>query len=166
MRYVPASAAIYRSSLALLISALTFWLSGQGLSAADQVKLPQPAQTQQSLLGQTSQLVGTRFGSILLKGTYIELGMHTLGSFGAEDPALFADGFHPLQLLNGNTSGTLGFIYNPLGWVSSTDRPTDSGDFFVPGIPEEVWGVSWNYGASNDRHAPRYDLQTRRTDAG
>ena len=45
MRHVPGSAAIYRSGLALLISALTFWFSGQGLSAADQGKPPQPAQT-------------------------------------------------------------------------------------------------------------------------
>lgn len=150
MRHVPGSAAIYRSGLALLISALTFWFSEHGLSAADQGKPPQLAQTQQPLLGQTSPLVGTPSGSVFLKGTYIELGMHTLGSFGAEDPARFAGGFHPLELLNGTTSGTLGFIYNPLGWVSSTDRPTDSGDFFVPGVPEEVWGVSWNYGASNE----------------
>jgi Bacterial Ig domain len=149
MRYAAKKAAIYRIYLALLISALAFWLSGQSLSAADQGQQPQPAQTQQSLLGQTAPLVGTPSGSIFLKGTYIELGMHTLGSFGAEDPAYFADGFHPLQNIR-STFGTLGFIYNPLGWTSPTDRPTDSGDFFVPGTPEEVWGVSWNYGASNE----------------
>jgi hypothetical protein len=153
MRYVPKNDVIHRSFLALFFGVIAFGFGGQDLSAADQVKLPQPAQTQQSLPGLTSQLVRTGVGSagsVLLKGTYIELGMHTLGSFGAEDPALFADGFHPLQGLFGTTSGTLGFIYNPNGWTLSTDRPTDSGDFFVPGVPEEVWGVSWNYGATNE----------------
>ncbi len=149
MRYAAKNSAIYRIYSALLISALAFWLSGQGLSAADQGQQPQSVQPQQSLLGQAAPLVGTPSGSIFLKGTYIELGMHTLGSFGAEDPAYFADGFHPLQNIR-STFGTLGFIYNPLGWASPTDRPTDSGDFFVPGTPEEVWGVSWNYGASNE----------------
>ena len=148
MRHVIERLVIRVGSLALIVSVLTCCFSGQALSAAEQVKPSQPAQTQQ-WFPQTAKLVGAPSGSILLKGKYIELGMHTLGSFGAEDPAYFTDGFHPLQNLR-TTFGTLGFIYNPLGWTLPTDRPIDSGDFFVPGVPEEVWGVSWNYGASNE----------------
>ena len=138
-----------RAALALIVSGFTFLLGSQGLSAVDEVTSSQPALTQQ-WFPQTAKLVGSPSGSIFLKGTYIELGMHTLGSFGAEDPAYFADGFHPLQYLNGTSYGMLGFIYKPFGWASSSDKPTESGDFFVPGVPEEVWGVSWNYGASNE----------------
>jgi hypothetical protein len=153
MRYVSERAVIHpnwsRASLALIVSVITFWFGGLGLSAADEVTPSQTAQMQQ-WFSQTPKVVGSRSGSIFLKGTYIELGMHTIGSFGAEDAVYFADGFHPLQNLYGTSYGMLGFIYNPLGWASSTDKPTNSGDFFLPGTPEEVWGVSWNYGASNE----------------
>lgn len=158
MRYVSERAVIHPNwSLALIVSVITFLFGGLELSAADEVTPSQPAQMQQ-WFSQTPKVVGSRSGSIFLKGTYIELGMHTLGSFGAEDAVYFVNDsnrlndFHPLQNLDPTRTsyGMLGFIYNPLGWASSTDKPTDSGDFFLPGTPEEVWGVSWNYGASNE----------------
>jgi hypothetical protein len=117
------------------------------------------AESNQKQLGtqkarQVAKVVGTPAGSIFLKGKYIEVGMHTLGSFGGEDPVNFSDGFHPLEQVtidpqtSAPVSGILGFIVNPNGWKSPTDKPPYSGDFFVPGTPEEVWGVTWDYGAS------------------
>ena len=88
-------------------------------------------------------------GSIFLRGNYIELGMHTWGSFGAEDYVSEQDGFHPWenQTLdeNENNIGQLGFIVDPDGWDTG-NPPTTSGDFFIPGTPEEVWGVTWSFG--------------------
>ena len=46
---------------------------------------------------QVGKLVGTPMGSIFLRGNYIELGMHTWGSFGAEDYVSEQDGFHPWE---------------------------------------------------------------------
>ena len=57
MRHVIERLVIRVGSLALIVSVLTCCFSGQALSAAEQVKPSQPAQTQQ-WFPQTAKLVG------------------------------------------------------------------------------------------------------------
>lgn len=71
--------------------------------------------------------------SVFLGGQFIEVGIHYAGSFGAS--AAVPPGFHPTQ-------GWLGFVVDGDGFDSGNDPVV--GDFFVPGDPEEVWGVEWN----------------------
>jgi hypothetical protein len=84
---------------------------------------------------------------IFLQGDFIEVGIHSAGSFGtnANAPA----GFHP-------TNGGLGFVVDPGkdGWTVGT--PPKSGDFFMPGTPEEGWTVEWNSANGTERNFSNY----------
>ncbi len=82
----------------------------------------------------TRDVVGS---SVFLGGEFIEVGINASGSFGAGDapPA----GFHPKD----GGAPSLGFVVNPSGYSSATPDPLTTGDFFVPGDPEEMWGVRW-----------------------
>jgi len=77
---------------------------------------------------------------LFLQGTYVEIGIHSSGSYGSDvaPPA----GYHPTQTC-------LGFVcdYTGDGWGAGT--PVYMGDYFVPGSPEEGWGVEWNSGATS-----------------
>lgn len=66
--------------------------------------------------------------SVFLKGNFIEYGLGKDAAFGSDGNA--PEGYHP-------TEGRLGFVSNPKDdeWVSN------SGDMFLPGSPEEGWGV-------------------------
>ena len=75
--------------------------------------------------------------NIFLKGKYVEIGVHPAGSFGSSKAA--PTGYH------GNAAGgLLGFIcdVNKDGW--NTGTPNLMGDYFVPGSPEEGWGIEWS----------------------
>jgi hypothetical protein len=95
---------------------------------------------------------------VFLQGNYVEIGIHDAGSFGTsgEQP----EGFH------GNIGNKLGFVadYGRDGW--DVGDPEYSGDFFLPGTPEEGWMVEWtdasevekqfhNFGAENEFDVPQ-----------
>lgn len=72
---------------------------------------------------------------LFLQGTYVEVGVAQSGSFGTvgAPPA----GYH------GFPYPGLGFVadYGRDGWNVGT--PPQSGDYFVPGTPEERWVLEW-----------------------
>jgi hypothetical protein len=133
MPVIPAASRPLDRSLSwiLLLACLAAPVMGAEGTGQDGRNLPRTAAT--------AKAVGTGAGSIFLQGKYIEVGMHTLGSFGAEDAPPVNPPFHPTQSL-------LGFVVDPNGWNVAGPDPATSGDFFVPGDPEEVWGVTWSYG--------------------
>jgi hypothetical protein len=76
-----------------------------------------------------------------LQGQYVEVGISNCGCFGttSQQPA----GYH------GNINSYLGFVADPAkdGW--DVGNPLYNGDYFLPGSPEEGWGVEIdgnNYG--------------------
>ncbi|MEI7510366.1 MAG: hypothetical protein WCJ62_12990, partial [Flavobacterium sp.] len=84
----------------------------------------------------TAQIVN---GEAFLQGTYAEVGIGSCGSFGTSynSPA----GYHSRVSSNvGNQS--LGFVADTGkdGW--STGFPDFVGDYFLPGSPEEGWGLT------------------------
>ncbi|PIR00231.1 MAG: hypothetical protein COV66_07015, partial [Nitrospinae bacterium CG11_big_fil_rev_8_21_14_0_20_45_15] len=92
---------------------------------------------------------------VFLKGNYVEVGIHNSASFGTSGSA--PAGYHPRACCR------LGFVadYGRDGWGVGT--PAYSGDFFVPGSPEEGWAVEWtttseknfgNFGLSGSFQVP------------
>lgn len=75
-------------------------------------------------------------GEVFLQGNFIEVGIHAAGSFGTAGVA--PAGFHPKGVQQ------LGFVVDPGkdGW--NTGSPAQSGDYFLPGTPEEGWGIKWD----------------------
>ena len=75
-------------------------------------------------------------GGVLLKGTFIEVGISGSGYFGTSAPS----GYH-------NNAGDLGFVadYQRDGWSSGS--PAYGGDYFTPGTPYEGFGVAWTNGS-------------------
>ncbi len=75
-------------------------------------------------------------GDYFLKGNYIELGIHSRGYYGTRDapPA----GYHATY------RSTLGFIadYDKDGWTVGT--PPKTGDYFLPGSPEQGFTIRFN----------------------
>jgi hypothetical protein len=76
-----------------------------------------------------------------LQGKFVEVGISQCGCFGTtvEQPA----GYH------GNINNMLGFVADPAkdGW--DVGNPAYNGDYFLPGSPEEGWGIEidgTNYG--------------------
>ncbi|MFQ5717211.1 MAG: HYR domain-containing protein [Nitrospinales bacterium] len=79
-----------------------------------------------------------------MKGNFIELGVHDSFSFGTEGAVPAAPEFHP-KVKPGDAPG-LGFVadQDQDGWDAGPEGwPTQTGDYFLPGIPEEGWGVEW-----------------------
>jgi len=73
-------------------------------------------------------------GDVFLKGKYIEVGIHNVGSFGTQYNAPY--GFT-------SRGNKLGFIadYDKNGFTVGT--PPYAGDYFVPGSPVEGWQLQW-----------------------
>lgn len=80
---------------------------------------------------------------VFLKGNFVEVGINNAGSFGTSGYA--PAGFHPK--LYPTTNRRLGFVADPGkdGWTVGT--PPQTGDYFVPGTPEEGWMVEWTSGS-------------------
>lgn len=76
-------------------------------------------------------------GEAFLQGSYLEVGMARCGSFGTAGPT--PAGYHPNM-----SDRRLGFIADAGrdGWTVGT--PAYNGDYFLPGTPEEGWGVQIN----------------------
>ncbi len=68
-----------------------------------------------------------------LKGNYVEVGMAPCGSFGSSVNA--PAGYHPRGV-----GSQLGFVAN----VAKNNWATFVGDYFLPGTPEEGWGITVN----------------------
>jgi gliding motility-associated-like protein len=85
-----------------------------------------------------AQIVG---GNCFIQGQYVELGIGPCGTFGTSINA--PPGYHP----RGGSSGNplrLGFVADQGkdGW--SVGSPNYCGDYYVPGTPEEGWGITVN----------------------
>lgn len=83
----------------------------------------------------SSQIVSN---NAFLQGKYVEVGVSQCGSFGS---SVCAPGtYHPRGTGNNSQSCQLGFIANPAkdNWSNYV------GDYFLPGSPEEGWGLSVN----------------------
>ena len=87
--------------------------------------------------------VGTASAEVFLQGNYVEVGINDAGSFGTSGGA--PAGFHPKPgtIETGISSRALGFVADPGkdGWDVGT--PPQTGDYFIPGKPEEGWMVQW-----------------------
>lgn len=86
----------------------------------------------------SSQIIS---GNCFIQGNYVELGIGPCGTFGTTINA--PAGYHP----RGGSSGNplkLGFIADQGkdGWNVGT--PNYCGDYYVPGTPEEGWGITVN----------------------
>jgi sugar lactone lactonase YvrE len=83
----------------------------------------------------TAQLVSN---NAFLQGRYVEVGVSPCGSFGS---SVCAPGtYHPRGTGNASASCQIGFLANPAkdNWANFV------GDYFLPGSPEEGWGLSIN----------------------
>ena len=95
-------------------------------------------------------------GEAFLQGTYAEVGIGSCGSFGTSNPS--PTGYHSrVSSFVGNQS--LGFVADigKDGW--STGFPDFVGDYFLPGSPEEGWGLTIdgvNY--NNNQMCNVYDI--------
>ena len=83
-----------------------------------------------------SQIVSN---NAFIKGNYVQVGISPCGSFGSSVCA--PTGYNPR---GGSTSCQLGFVADPAkdGW--GTGFPNYIGDYFLPGSPEEGWGLTIN----------------------
>ena len=88
-------------------------------------------------LNTSAQIVS---GNAFLKGNYIEIGIAPCGTYGSSVVA--PAGYHP----RGGTAGpdSLGMVADPFkdGWT--TGSPAYMGDYFLPKLPEEGFGVEIN----------------------
>lgn len=87
-------------------------------------------------------------GDVFLGGNYIEVGVSKNGSFGTSTSAPVSFGSHTRN----SGTGPLGLISDGDGWDNG-NMPT-SGDFFLPGTPEERWAIAYMIdGVSYQVHA-------------
>lgn len=75
-------------------------------------------------------------GDVFLGGNYIEVGISKHGSFGTSQPPATNQNWHPYN----STSG-LGLTSDGDGW--DIGESPETGDFFLPGSPEERWGFAY-----------------------
>ena len=76
-------------------------------------------------------------GDVFLGGNYIEVGISKSGSFGTSNTAPDSFGSHATS----HTDYKLGLIADGDGWNNGNEPTT--GDFFLPGSPEERYTVSY-----------------------
>jgi hypothetical protein len=81
-------------------------------------------------------------GNAFIKGNFVEVGMSPCGSFGSSVAP--PSGYHQ------RGDSRLGFVADPGkdGWATGT--PNYVGDYFLPGSPEEGWGLSVNGASYNN----------------
>ncbi|MCI5157033.1 MAG: hypothetical protein D3906_01085 [Candidatus Electrothrix sp. AUS1_2] len=90
---------------------------------------------------------------VFLQTDVVEIGVHDSFSFGTS--ASPPSGFHSNVSYYG-----LGFVadYGRDGWTVGT--PGFSGDFFVPGTPEEGWGVEWTSPSGSEKSFNNFGLMS------
>jgi len=94
-----------------------------------------------------AQIIG---GDAFLQGNVLEVGVATNGAFGSNGDA--PAGYHPRP---NNGSNQIGFVADRDQDGFTVGVPPFDGDYFLPGRPEEAWGVSVgadNY--NNSRETP------------
>ena len=72
---------------------------------------------------------------VFLKGRYVHLGIHSAGSFGSSGNA--PSGYFT------RGSSNLGFVCDIDKDGFNKGNPSFAGDYFIPGSPEEGWGMQW-----------------------
>ncbi len=99
-------------------------------------------------LNSTAQIVG---GNCYLQRNAVEVAVSNWGVYGVNTtpPA----GYHPRYNCSGTPTNRLGFVSDPPknGWATPGPGtfPDYMGDYFVPGYPEEGWGLEFNIGTTN-----------------
>ena len=78
------------------------------------------------------------YGDVFLGGNYLEVGISKNGSFGTYTSAP--------ESFNSHAYGSLGLLMDGDGWNVGNDPTT--GDFFLPGAPEERYGVAYKIGTT------------------
>ena len=99
-----------------------------------------------------SQITGT---DAFIKSSFVEAGISSCGCYGST-------GLPPAGYHANSATGELGFLadYDMGGWTIGS--PVYCGDFFLPGNPEEGWGVEMtgvnygNYGQCNTDEIPGF----------
>lgn len=142
---------LFRAFMALVIL-LTYALSGPfawaaqesrsggGLSSIMTTSVGSEATSEP---GPKSATVGT---DVFLHGNYIEVGVSGSGSFGTANQA--PEGFHATE----EGYYQLGFVVDNDGW--DVGAPPTTGDFFLPGDPEEGFTVGYKVYDENDYYGP------------
>lgn len=79
----------------------------------------------------------TQGQNVFLKGKYVQLGIHPAGSFGSSVNV-------PSGYISNTINNRLGFICDVKKDGFNVGNPPFMGDYFVPGQPEEGWGLEWS----------------------
>ena len=87
------------------------------------------------------------YGDVFLGGNYIEVGISKHGSFGTEKLPT-GSGWHPHASADG-----IGLTSDGDGWDVGEEPQT--GDFFLPGTPEECWGFAYTYNGTTYQYFVR-----------
>ena len=111
-----------------------------------------PAMVVEASTGGELPTIGARsetnsYGDVFLGGNYIEVGVSRHGSFGTEALPT-GSGWHSYKDGEG-----LGLTSDGDGWDVGEEPQT--GDFFLPGTPEECWGVAYKYNGSTYQYFVR-----------
>lgn len=102
-----------------------------------QPKMIAKAETSEELPTVGARSESNSYGDVFLGGNYIEVGISKHGSFGtAARPT--GTSWHPHRSANG-----LGLTSDGDGW--DVGEAPQTGDFFLPGTPEECWGFGYKY---------------------
>ncbi len=93
-------------------------------------------------------------GQAFLKGRYINLGISSYGYFGTSISG--TDDMHGRP--SSSSYGKVGFVADPDkdGWFTGT--PGYIGDYFMPGTPEEGWGIQIANSNYNNNGEGEYDI--------
>ncbi len=107
---------------------------------------------------ETTPTIGARsatdeYGNVFLGGNYLEVGISSGGSFGTSAPAPAEFGSHATY----DNYYQLGLLMDGDGWDVG-NAPT-TGDFFLPGTPEERYGIAYKIDGVTHQYfkCDRYD---------
>jgi len=120
-----------------LLFILNSFLSAQNINFSEITNFDNPA-----VKKSVNETVTT---PMFIRGNFVEIGVHTAGSFGSDRNQAVPAGYHPTGTMN-TSNLILGFAcdHQKDGWEAGS--PAFMGDYFVPGAPVEGWGVEWNIG--------------------
>ncbi len=106
-------------------------------SLGDGVMLRNSASSTDENTGVGARSATSSNGDVFLGGNYLEVGISKGGSFGTSMPA--PSDFH--SHASGNYDYSVGLLMDGDGWDQG-NAPT-TGDFFLPGSPEERYGIAY-----------------------
>ena len=123
--------------LALLVLVAALPLGAIEVHAAE----PQPAAAG-ALTGYAHSATNS-YGDVFLGGQYMEIGISTHGSFGTYSSPPSGKGFY--------NNRQIGMLIDGDGW--GTGKAPTTGDFFLPGTPEERYIFSYSIGSNKYEYA-------------